>query len=84
MLILDSPYEELENFLRFLTQAILVWIRAAAEEIKDEELPTAEVVQVDEMWHFINKKTKFGCGERFAGYHAELSDGTSVIVLTQV
>lgn len=38
------------------TQAVLTWIRAAAEEIKDKKLPTAEVIQVDEMWHFVNRR----------------------------
>ena len=52
-----------------------------APEISDD----SHDMECDEMWHFVNgKKTKFGSGERFAGYHAALSDGISVIVLTKV
>jgi transposase len=66
-------------------QAVVKWIRAASDAIQTSEIAHSEVVQVDEMWHFVNgKKTKFGSGERFAGYRAALSDGTSVIVLTEV
>jgi transposase len=66
-------------------QAVLKWIRAASDRVEEPQKCSAEVVQVDEMWHFVNgKKTKFGSGERFVGHHAELSDGTSVIVLTRV
>ena len=67
--------------------AVLKWIRAASDKIsapEKAETSSCEVVQVDEMWHFVNgKKTKYGSGVRFVGYHAVLSDGTSVIVLTQ-
>ena len=71
------------------TVAVLKWIRKAAEKIEQaqqtEETMSAEQVQVDEMWHFVNgKKTKFGCGGRWMGYHAVLSPGNSVIVLTKV
>lgn len=65
--------------------AVLKWIRAAAETISVPKTVQSEVVQVDEMWHFINgKKTKFGSGERFVGHHVALSDGISAIVLMQV
>ena len=63
-------------------QAVAKWIKAAADALPATENSHADVIQVDEMWHFVNgKKTKFGSGEPFAGYHAELSDGISVIVL---
>jgi transposase len=65
-------------------QAVVKWIKAAASSIGEIHHTQSQIVQVDEMWHFVNgKKTKFGSGERFVGYHAELSDGTSVIVLTK-
>lgn len=64
--------------------AVLKWIRAASNKIPPR--PSSgdhEVVQVDEMWHFVNgKKTKLGSGERWMGYHVRLLPGTSVIVLT--
>ena len=42
--------------------AVLKWVRQYADNI---ELPKkkAKIVQIDELWHFINgKKTKFGFG----------------------
>lgn len=66
-------------------QAVVKWIKAASDELEEPRENSAEVIQVDEMWHFVNgKKTRYGSGERFAGYHAVLLDGTSVIVLTKV
>lgn len=66
-------------------QSVAKWIKAASDAIPTPKTTTAEVVQVDEMWHFVNgKKTKFGCGEPFAGYRAALLGGTLVIVLIKV
>ena len=63
-------------------QAVVKWIRAASQTIPKPEISPADVVQVDEMWHFVGgKKTKFGCGGPFVGCHANLLDGHSVIVL---
>ena len=62
--------------------AVLKWIRAAAQEIKEPQKTESTHIQVDEMWHFVNgKKTKFGSGELFVGYLAELSDGILATVL---
>ena len=73
------------RLLKVSVQSVARWIKAAADATPTTELAAAEVVQVDEMWHFVNgKKTKFGCGELFAGYHAVLLDGTSAIVLIKV
>jgi transposase len=75
----------ISKIFKVSTQAVLKWMRAASECIQEPKKSAAEIVHVDEMWHFVNgKKTKFGSGERFAGYHAALSDGISVIVLTKV
>ena len=67
---------------------MLKWIRSASDAISPSKTPetrSCEVVQVDEMWHIVNgKKTKYGYGEQFAGYRAQLLDGTSVIVLKEV
>ena len=63
-------------------QAVLKWVKAAADTLKDPDPRPSEPIQVDEMWHFVNgKKTKFGSGGPFVGYQADLLDGTSVIVL---
>ena len=66
-------------------QAVMKWIKTAAASVEVAQPAGCDTIQVDEMWHFVNgKKTKFGSGERFAGCHAALSDGTLVIVLTKV
>ena len=66
-------------------QAVAKWIKAASDAILDDETPSTKIVQVDEMWHFVNgKKTKFGSGGPFAGYHAVLSDGTQTPVRVTV
>lgn len=66
--------------------AVLKWVRQAAAKIKEPVAPTettTKLVQVDEMWHFVNgKKTKFGSGVPYVGYHVGLLGGFSVIVLT--
>lgn len=70
------------------TVAVLKWVRKASDKVatlSDPTPPKAEIIQVDEMWHFVNgKKTKFGSGELWMGYRVELSPGTWGIVLTQV
>ena len=69
------------------TVAVLKWIRKASDNITASSsfpAPRAEIIQVDEMWHFVNgKKTNFGSGEPWTGYHVELSPGMWGIVLTQ-
>ena len=64
------------------TVAVLKWIKAAAAKVEDEKKSSAEIVMVDEFWHFVNgKKTKFGCGEPLTGYRVPLSDTKWAIVL---
>jgi transposase len=64
--------------------AVLKWIRKYGDHIKESgENHTAEHVQVDEMWHFVNgKKTKFGSGGPLMGYHVNLLDTSWVIART--
>jgi hypothetical protein len=60
--------------------AVLKWIRKASSEIS---LPktAAEIVQIDEVWHFVNgKKTLYGSGAPLMGYRVTLLDGSWVIV----
>ena len=62
--------------------AVLKWIRKFSDNIT---LPTeqAEIVQIDEFWHFVNgKKNRYGSGEPLMGCRVELSDGNWVIVAT--
>lgn len=61
--------------------AVLKWIRQYADTLSEsKEMHKADVVQIDEMWHFVNgKKTKFGSGEPLTGYHVNLLDTSWVI-----
>lgn len=64
--------------------AVLKWIKAAARGI--ESIPQendAEVVMLDEVWHFVNgKKTSFGSDVPLMGSRVSLSDGNWAIVVT--
>ena len=45
--------------------SVYKWIKAAASALPEPEVPAdVEIVQLDEMWHFVDgKKTNAGCGE---------------------
>ena len=61
--------------------AVLKWIRQFSDAISIPEEP-AEVIQIDEMWHFVNgKKILYGSGEVSMGYHVAFSDGNWVAVM---
>ena len=65
--------------------SIYRWIRKEAENIN---LPKthmdADIVQIDEMWHFVNgKKTKFGCGKPMTHFQGEILPGKLVHVLIE-
>lgn len=63
--------------------AVLKWVRKFAAELPEPEIPAdIERVQIDEMWHFINKKNKkYGSGEPWTVIQTGLSDGILGIVL---
>ena len=72
----------LGRIFKVSTVAVLKWIKAAAARVEEEKRSSAEIVMVDEFWHFVNgKKTKFGCGEPLMGYRVPLSDTKWAIVL---
>src|SRR3954463_4368447 len=53
--------------------AVYKWIKAAGEEAPaPSTTPEDNIVQIDEMWHFVNgKKTRFGSGEPSILWHGE-------------
>ena len=72
------------KILKVSDVAVLKWIRKFSSNIS---LPqeSAKIVQIDEMWHFVNgKKTLFGSAEPLMGCHVKLSDGNWVLVLTPI
>ena len=63
--------------------AIYRWIGAASENVPTPvPTSTSGIVQIDEMWHFVNgKKTKFGSGERWTLWTGEPWPGSWVGVM---
>ena len=65
--------------------AVYKWIRAAGEAAPlPEAAPSSGIVQIDEMWHFVNgKKARFGCGGPMTLWHGEPWPGSWVGVMTR-
>ena len=63
--------------------AVYRWIRAAGEEAPPPSAaPSSGIVQIDEMWHFVNgKKTRFGSGRPTTLLHGEPWPGSWVGVM---
>ena len=53
--------------------AVYNWVRAAGEAAPPPEAaPSSGIVQIDEMWHFVDgKKTRFGSGGPTTLWHGE-------------
>ena len=66
--------------------AVLKWIKKIAEQIPEPTIETnIKEIQIDEMWHFINKKNeKYGFGEPWIVIETKPSDGILGIVLLKV
>jgi transposase-like protein len=65
--------------------AVYKWIRAAGEAAPlPEAAPSSGIVQIDEMWHFVDgKKTRFGSGGPTTLWHGEPWPGSWLGVMTQ-
>ena len=63
--------------------AVLKWIHKAALDVPNLASECkAEVMMLDEMWHFVgSKKRRYGSGGPSVGYRVHLSDGKSVLVV---
>ena len=74
------------KILKVSVVAVLKWIKKSADMIEEPKTShKAEIVQIDEMWHFVNgKKTLYGSGEQLMGYRVELSPGNWAIVATEI
>ncbi len=81
----NMSYRMIGRLLDTSHVSIYHWIRAAAEKLPAPEVPAeAEVVMLDEMWHFLQKKRKnSGFGERLILSSGELSPGLWVAVMMQ-
>lgn len=65
--------------------AVYKWLRAEAEAIPEPSArPSEGIVQIDEMWHFVEgKKTRFGSGGPMILWHGEPWPGSWVGVMMQ-
>ena len=65
--------------------AVYKWVRAAGEEAPaPSTTPEGNIVQIDEMWHFVDgKKTRFGSGGPLILWHGEPWPGSWVGVMTR-
>ena len=72
-----SSLNSIARNLDVSTPTVLEWVRNfAIANYEKPEPGSALIVELDEMWHFINgKKTKFGYGKLFAGIQADLLTG---------
>jgi transposase-like protein len=63
--------------------AVLKWIRNIGGKIPEPQIDgEIKEIQIDEMWHFIVKKTKkYGYGEPWIVFEVKPSDGILAIVL---
>ena len=65
--------------------AVYKWVRAAGERVPAPSATSADnIVQIDEMWHFVDgKKTRFGSGRPLTLWHGEPWPGSWVGVMTR-
>ena len=65
--------------------AVYKWVRKAGEDAPaPSATPSSGIVQIDEMWHFVNgKKTRFGSGGPLTLWHGEPWPGSWVGVMTR-
>ncbi len=66
--------------------SVLRWIRAEAMSVQTAEISEeSKIIQVDEMWHFVNgKKTKFGSGRPMILAKSVLLDSRWVGVMMEL
>ena len=66
--------------------AVYKWVRKAGEDAPaPSATPSSGIVQIDEMWHFVNgKKTRFGSGGSTTLWHGEPWSGSWVGVMTRL
>ncbi len=78
-----ASYGFIARLFNVTRPAVLKWVRKYAGDLPEPSLNgDIEHVQLDEMWHFINKKNrKYGSGEPWTVIQTGQSDGILGIVL---
>lgn len=78
-----ASYGMIAKLFNVSRTAVLYWIRAIGKSLPEPIIDTdLKEIQVDEIWHFINKKNKkYGYGEPWIVIETEPSDGVLAIVM---
>jgi len=78
-----ASYGFIAKLFQVSRTAVLKWIRSAAASLPEPTIDSdIKEVQVDEMWHFINKKNKkYGSGGPWIALQTKPLDGVLAIVL---
>lgn len=78
-----ASYGMIAKLFKVSRAAVLYWIRTMGMRMPEPVVGTElKEVQIDEMWHFINKKNKkYGYGEPWIVLEIEPSDGVLAIVM---
>lgn len=65
--------------------AVYKWMQTAGQVTRKTNPKEAEIIMIDEMWHYVNgKKRKFGSGKPMTLYGAKSLPGIWVLVATEV
>ena len=78
-----ASYGMIAKLFNVSRTTVLNWIRTMGRKLPEPEIKTdVHEIQMDEMWHFINKKNKkYGSGEPWIVLETEPSDGLLAIVM---
>ena len=71
-------FRAIANIVKVSHKAVYDWVRGFGIETYEKPRPTGEVViELDEMWHFLNrKKTNYGSGKRIVALQVNSSTGS--------
>ena len=74
-------YNAIWKIVGISTQSVINWVRESTKTLKTIELKTpVDVIELDEMWHFIDKKRQSnGFGKRLMLLQVDYSTGNWVV-----
>lgn len=78
-----ASYGMIARLFKVSRTSVLNWIRTMGKNLPEPEFATdVKEIQMDEMWHYINKKNEnYGSGEPWIVLETEPSDGLLAIVM---
>lgn len=81
----NMSYRMIARLLGISHVAVYEWIKAEAEKLPEPEMPAdVELVNIDEMWHFLKKRARnFGSGGRLILLSGEFFPGFWGAVMMQ-